>query len=136
MERLRIAAMAALVALATPALAQDLEPDPVLALGERLYRECRDCHQIGPGARSRVGPHLNGVIGRQAGALEDFRYSPGMRASGASGLVWTEQNLDRYLRNPRVVVPRTSMAFAGLRSEEERAALIAYLAIMGAGGEP
>jgi cytochrome c2 len=134
MRRL-VAALALMLASTGTAASQDVADDPVLDQGAQLFGACRDCHQIGPGARSRVGPHLNGVIGRPAGSLEDFRYSPGMRAIGASGLVWTEANLDRYLRNPRVVVPRTSMAYAGLRDDAERAALIAYIAAAGAATE-
>ncbi len=96
--------------------------------GEALFRECRACHQIGPRAKDRVGPHLNDLIGRPAAAHAGFRYSKPMRQAAEDGLVWTAETLDTFLTNPRAMVPGTRMTFAGARRAEDRADLIAYLA--------
>jgi cytochrome c len=103
-------------------------PDPALvAAGEAAFRQCRSCHAVGPGARNGTGPALNGVFGRQAGRVAGFRYSPQMTAAGEAGLVWTAETLDAFLENPSALIPRNRMAFRGVRSADERAALIAYL---------
>ena len=110
---------------AAPAMAQDAgDPDR----GERSFRKCQACHQVGEDAVSRAGPHLNDILGRQAGVLEDFNYSPAMVTAGEEGLVWDEEDIDAFIENPRAHVPGTKMAFAGIRNEGERADLIAYLA--------
>jgi cytochrome c len=92
--------------------------------GADAFRKCMACHQVGPSARNGVGPVLNGSIGRPAGTHPGYNYSAAMRNSG---LVWDEQTLTRYLRAPREVVPGTRMAFAGLKDDQELAAVIAYL---------
>jgi cytochrome c len=103
-------------------------PDPALVdAGEKVFRKCRACHQVGPDAKNRVGPHLNGVIGRAAGALEGFAYSSAMAEKGAAGTIWTPDALDAFLADPKAFVPGTKMAFAGLNSAEDRAAVVAYL---------
>lgn len=114
----------------TAAMAQDAEQ------GERVFRKCKACHQLGPDAAHRVGPVLNGIVGRQAGTLEDFSYSRAMEEKAAEGLVWTEEDLDAFLTKPREFMDGTAMAFAGLRKEEDRQNVIAYLATFGAEGEP
>jgi cytochrome c2 len=128
-----------LCAFAAPALAQDSEAQEdaqaetqeldaeLVAQGEGLWRQCRACHQIGEDAQNRVGPHLNDVIGRTAGGLEGFRYSPAMVEAGEEGLVWDAETLDPFLENPRDKVPGTSMVFAGLRQEGQRTAMIEFL---------
>jgi cytochrome c2 len=113
-------------ALAAPAVAQEID-EALAAEGERVWRQCQACHQIGEGAQHRVGPHLNGVIGRQAGTQEGFRYSQAMIRAGEDGLVWDEQTLEDYLENPRAKVPGTSMAFAGLRQAEQRDAVVEFM---------
>lgn len=112
---------------AAPALAQD----DLAAEGEQVFKRCAACHQVGPEAKNRVGPELNGIIGRTAGTLEGFSYSKAMVEAGAGGLVWDEETLDAYLANPKGMVKGTKMAFAGLKSEEDRQAVIAYLAAQG-----
>jgi S-disulfanyl-L-cysteine oxidoreductase SoxD len=102
--------------------------DPALfAEGERAWRQCASCHRVGEGARNGTGPALNGIFGQQAGMVEGFRYSPQMSAAGTEGLVWTAETLDAFLENPAASIPRNRMSFRGVRSPEERAALIAYL---------
>jgi cytochrome c2 len=121
-----LAAGALALLMAAPAGAQEIDEE-LAAQGERVWRQCQACHQVGEGAQNRVGPHLNGVIGRQAGSLEGFRYSGAMVEAGEGGLVWEEQALEDYLENPRAKVPGTSMAFAGLRNPDDRDAVVEYI---------
>ena len=95
--------------------------------GKALYAQCKRCHQVGDGAKHRIGPQLNDLFGRAAGSLDDFRYSRAMRAAGSGGLVWTADTLDAFLANPRAVVPRTRMSFAGMKQEDDRAKLLDWL---------
>ncbi len=104
------------------ALAQDA------AAGQRVFNQCRACHTIEQGGRNGIGPNLHGVVGRRAASVEGFRYSAPMRAKGEQGWTWTEENLRPYLHNPREVVPGTTMAFPGLRSDQQVNDVIAYLA--------
>lgn len=103
-----------------------LDPAMVEA-GERAFRQCRSCHQVGDGARNGTGPTLNGVVGSVAGQVDGFRYSPAFVEKAEEGHVWTEESLDAFLENPRDYIKRNRMAFRGVRDAEERAALIAYL---------
>ncbi|MDH3265148.1 MAG: cytochrome c family protein, partial [Paracoccaceae bacterium] len=108
--------------------AAEAAPDPELvAAGEGVFRQCRACHKVGEGARNGTGPALNGILGGPAGAVEGFRYSPAAQQAAEGGLVWTAENLDAYLEKPREFMAGTRMSFAGLRKEEDRAAVIAYL---------
>ncbi len=118
-----VAAMAAICCIASSARAAEGDP----AAGETVYKKCKICHQIGEGAKNQVGPEQNGVVGRKAGTAEGFNYSPAMKEAGEKGLVWTEENLDKYLENPKEFVPKNKMAFVGLKSEKDRADVIAYL---------
>lgn len=95
--------------------------------GQDLYRQCRACHQIGAGAKNLVGPQLNGIVGRKAGAIEGFSYSAANKDAGTKGLVWSEETLLKYLAEPLVFMPGTKMAYAGLKDEGDRKDLVAYL---------
>jgi cytochrome c len=95
--------------------------------GAEVFKKCRACHDLGPAAQNKVGPVLNGIIGRKAGTIEGFPYSDANRAAGAKGLVWTEDVLFKYLENPLVFMKGTKMAFAGLRDPQDRKDVIAYL---------
>ncbi|WP_444464207.1 c-type cytochrome [Rhodobacter capsulatus] len=96
--------------------------------GATLFaRNCTACHQIGEGAKNRVGPRLNGVFGRRAGSVPDFAYSKAMARMGADGLVWTLETLDPYIDNPKALVSGTRMAFKGLHDAKARADLLAFL---------
>ncbi len=95
--------------------------------GAELYQQCKRCHQVGQGAEHRIGPHLNGVFGRQAGSVEGFTYSRALREAGANGLVWTGQTLDAFLSGPATVVPQSRMSFDGLSAADDRANLLAWL---------
>jgi len=91
--------------------------------GEKLFEECRACHAVEPGA-SGVGPDLHGVIGRKAGAREDFRYSPALKKSG---ITWSPQTLNAYIADPQKVVPANRMPYAGMPEAKDRADLVDYL---------
>jgi cytochrome c len=91
--------------------------------GEKLFGECAACHTTQPGAPT-VGPDLHGVLGRKAGSLESFRFSPAMKRSG---ITWTLQALDAYVADPQKAVPQNRMPYAGMPDARDRADLIAYL---------
>lgn len=115
---------AVLIALAPLARAQDA------AAGQRVFNQCRACHATASGAKSTLGPNLFGVAGRTAGTLDGFRYSANMKEKGAAGLVWTEETLPPYITNPKQVVPSGSMAFVGIRNEQQVKDVVAYLATL------
>ena len=95
--------------------------------GAEVFKKCRACHDVGPTAKNKVGPLLNGILGRPAGSIEGFNYSEANKAAGAKGLVWSEEVMLKYLENPISYMPGTKMAFAGLKDERDRLDLIAYL---------
>ncbi len=120
-----------------PALALLFVFDSAVASGEEIgnaergatlfARDCAACHQIGEGAANRVGPQLNGIFGRRAGAMAGFAYSRSMARIGSDGLTWTLQTLDVYIENPKSLVSGTRMSYRGMPDEADRAALLAYL---------
>lgn len=95
--------------------------------GAKVFKKCKACHMVGADAKNRVGPHLNGVFGRKAAGLEDYKYSKSMKRAGADGLVWTEETMDAFFENPKSLVSKTKMSFKGLKKEKDRANLLAYL---------
>ena len=97
------------------------------ANAEQIYKRCRACHQVGDSAKNAVGPLLNNIVGRTAGSVEGFNYSNANKEAGTKGLVWTEENLSNYLTNPAAFMPKNKMAFAGLKNEQDRKDVIAYL---------
>ena len=96
--------------------------------GEKVFRKCKACHAVGEGADNKVGPMLNGIVGRQMAAVDGFGYSDGLMEKGAAGEVWTPAELSAFLEKPRDYVKGTKMSFAGLRKDDDRADVIAYLA--------
>ncbi len=107
---------------ATAAADYEITGDP--AQGERVFTRCRACHSVEPD-QNLVGPTLNNVLGREAGAVEGFNYSPVM---AEADLVWSPENLHAYLEAPNEFLPGNRMIFPGLPSEEDRANVIAFLA--------
>ncbi|MCZ4262518.1 c-type cytochrome [Limimaricola sp. G21655-S1] len=107
-------------------------PDPELvAAGERVFKKCAACHQVGDNAKNRSGPQLNGIVGRTAGTVEGFRYSGALEEAGADGLVWDHESLAGFLADPRAYLKGTKMSFAGLRSDEDITAITAFLEAQG-----
>lgn len=92
--------------------------------GERQFAKCKACHTVEKGGRNGTGPNLYGLIGRGVGAIDSFNYSGALSENTA---VWTWELLDQWLTSPKNTFPGTSMAFAGIRKEEQRADLLAYL---------
>jgi len=102
-----------------------------LKRGQLLYLTCKGCHDLQAGVPHKVGPNLHGVVGRRAGTSEGFRYS---EALAQSGIVWTPETLDGFLRQPGAMVRGNGMAFAGIADDADRASLIAWMLANGAGG--
>jgi cytochrome c len=117
MRHLVFALAAALIASA-PAHAQDA------ASGEKVFAQCRACHQVGDNAKNAVGPVLNGLFGRKAGSVEGYSYSA---ANKNSGITWDEATFAQYIKDPRAKIPGTKMVFAGVKDEQKVKDLIAYL---------
>lgn len=111
------------------ALAMPAHADGDIDAGKKVFRKCQACHMVGEDAKAKVGPHLNDLLGRTAGTAENFggKYSKAMVEAGENGLVWTEDVLMEYLIKPREYVKGTKMAFTGLKDEEDRADVIAYI---------
>ena len=124
MKKLIAATM--LIATSTGAsLAQDVEK------GANVFKQCQACHSIGPGAKNKVGPELNGLDGRAAGTVPNFNYSD---ANRNSRVVWNEENFKAYVKYPRAFVPDTKMIFPGLKDQQQVNDLWAYVKQFDAGG--
>jgi cytochrome c len=115
-----LTATAWLVLFAAPALSQ-AAPN---MHGKLLFLRCASCHSIGNSGGARIGPNLQGVVGRKAGSLPGYSYSAAMKAQN---FVWDDATLDRWLTDPNAVVPGTAMAFGGIANSDDRKAIIAYL---------
>ena len=102
------------------------------AAGEKVFAQCRACHQVGENAKNAVGPVLNGLFGRPAGTVEGYNYSP---ANKNSGITWDEAVFREYIQNPRAKIPGTKMVYAGLKDEQRINDLVAYLKQFNAQGQ-
>ena len=117
MKPVVIAALA-LLACSLPAQAQDA------AAGEKVFVQCRACHQVGETAKNGVGPVLNGLFGRHSGSVEGYNYS---EANKNSGITWDEATFAKYIKDPKGVIPGTKMVFAGLSADADITDLTAFL---------
>ena len=95
-----------------------------MAHGEKVFKKCSACHMIAADGKNKIGPNLWGVIGRTAGAIDDYNYSKAMKAYAKE---WTFEEMNSYLIKPQAYIKGTKMAFAGLRKEKDRASVILYL---------
>lgn len=102
-----------------------------VAAGEKVFKKCKACHMVGEGAKNRVGPTLNGIVGSKSAMIEGYKYSKAMKSAE---LTWDEETLTLYLANPRKTVKGTKMAFAGLKKDADLANVIAYLSQFDAEG--
>lgn len=100
-----------------------------VAAGEQVFKQCLPCHSIGPGAKNKVGPPLNGLDGRHSGMAEGYSYSA---ANKNSGVTWNEATFKEYVVDPRAKIPGTKMIFPGINDEKKVANLWAYLKQFGA----
>ncbi|WP_398483744.1 c-type cytochrome [Tardiphaga sp.] len=128
MTKLTFGALIAVTASAISsfALAQDV------AAGKSSFNKCLACHAVGENAKNKVGPELNGLNGRKAGAAAGYSYSD---ANKNSGLTWDEATFKDYIKDPKAKIPGTKMAFAGIKKESEINDLWAFLAQFGADGK-
>jgi cytochrome c len=126
--RREVIAVMAMLAVAAPAMA-DTDLDARLAAanlkrGQLLYMVCKACHDVEAGLPHKVGPNLHGTFGRKAGTAEGFKYTD---ALVKSGIVWTPETMDAWLKQPGALVPGNGMAFAGIANDDDRASLVAWL---------
>jgi cytochrome c len=124
--RFLVPSAALLLAGLGPTQAQDA------AVGEKVFAQCRACHQVGETAKNAVGPVLNGLFGRKAGTVEGYAYSP---ANKNSGLTWDEATFRDYIKDPRAKIPGTKMIYAGVKDEQRVTDLVAYLKQFDAAGK-
>jgi len=117
MRKLLIAATMA-VAGAGVAGAQDL------TAGATSYKKCVTCHDVGPTAKNKVGPLLNGLDGRKSGTIAGYNYS---EANKSSGIAWSEATFLEYIKDPKARIPGTKMIFPGIKNEGEAKSLWAFI---------
>ena len=108
---------------------ETLDISALLALGtvdhgKKVFKKCSACHSIKKGGRNNIGPALYNVLGRNMGALEDYKYSKALVAFGKD---WTFQEMNSFLIKPASYIKGTKMAFAGLKKEKDRASVILYM---------
>lgn len=114
-----------LAASAGTALAQDV------AAGETQFKKCLACHAIGPDAKNKVGPFLNGLDGRKSGTVPGFSYSD---ANKNSGITWGKDVFVEYIKDPKAKIPGTKMVFPGIKEAKDAGDLWAYIAQFKADG--
>ncbi|WP_423878158.1 copper-containing nitrite reductase [Bradyrhizobium sp.] len=125
-----IAASAPVQGIATPdnepkkAVADTTGPQGDAVAGRQVFKKCQACHSLEPG-KTVLGPSLSGIVGRKSGAEPDFNYSPAMKQAA---LTWDAATLDAYLMDPQKIVPGNRMPFPGLKTDQDRKDLIAFLA--------
>ena len=107
-----------------------------ISAGERVARRCASCHTFDSGMADGTGPHLWGVLGRAVAAVDGFNYSGAMQEYGETTADWHYENLYNFLESPRRYIPGTAMSFAGLRDQEDRINLIAYMHEQGSSDMP
>lgn len=121
LPRVLVAAATLLSVLATPAFA---DGDPVK--GAKVFKKCKACHTAEE-AKNKVGPHLVGIVDRPVASIEGFKYSKAMTEFSADGKVWDVETLSIYLKKPKALVKKSSMAFAGLKKEADIENIVVYL---------
>ena len=95
-----------------------------LAAGATSFKKCAPCHDVGPTAKNKVGPVLNGLDGRKSGSVAGYSYSD---ANKGSGITWNDASFLEYIKDPKAKIPNTKMTFAGIKNEDEAKNLWASL---------
>ena len=121
MKKSMTLALALLASLSGAALA---EGDA--AKGEKVFNKCKACH-VADAETNKIGPHLKGLIGRNVASLPEYKYSESMLEFAKANPIWDDALFLKYIENPKALVPKTKMVFPGLKKEDERADLLAYL---------
>lgn len=121
-----IVVLGAVIVATTSAQAQDV------AAGEKVFVQCKACHQVGETAKNGVGPMLNGLFGRKAGTIEGFSYTS---ANKNSGITWDEATFRDYIKDPKAKIPGTKMVFPGLKDPKQVDDIIAFLKQFDASGK-
>ena len=128
MKKVVVLAALGFVAMAGQAFAAGNAGD-----GEKVFNKCKACHAVGEGAANKVGPELNGIVGRPKASIAAYTgYSAGLKAKGGD---WTEADLTTWLKNPKAYVADTKMSFVGLNKDQDIEDVIAYLGQFGADGK-
>jgi cytochrome c len=122
----------AIALLATLAMTHGARAAGDAAAGEQVFKKCLPCHSIGPGAKNKVGPELNGLNGRHSGSAPGYSYSA---ANKNSGITWNHEIFEAYIKDPRGKIPGTKMIFPGIKNEKEIDNLWAYLSQFGPDGK-
>nr|WP_245198080.1 cytochrome c family protein [Jiella mangrovi] len=103
-----------------------LAGDP--AAGEKVFNKCKACHAVGEGAKNKIGPELNGILGEKIAAVDGYSFSSALKSYAEEHPTWTVEELKAWLADPRAVAPGTKMSFPGLKNEADIDNVIAYLA--------
>jgi len=96
------------------------------SLGEKVFEQCKACHSTNSNTHD-IGPGLGGVLNRKIGSIGDYRYSKALRSANGS---WNKETLNTFIENPQAAFPGNRMPYSGLNNQEERLALIDYLATL------
>jgi cytochrome c len=128
---MKTSSLIVLLALTATPLPAFADGDPVA--GAKAFKACQACH-VATEAKNKVGPHLQGVVGRPIASIAGYKYSPAMTEFG-QGKVWDEATLSQYLKAPKAVVKGTKMAYAGVKKDEDLVNIIAYLKDPAAAGQ-
>src|SRR5215211_1762040 len=113
------------IAIAAVVISTGAAPAQDAGAGAASFRKCQPCHDVGPEAKNKLGPKLNGLEGRNAGTIEGFDYT---EANKNSGITWSDETFKEYIKDPRAKIPGTKMVFPGIKDEKEAGDLWAYLA--------
>ena len=125
MKKALLIAMAAAFTIAVSG--QALAGDPVK--GKKVANKCKSCHDFTDKKKNKVGPYMWAIVGKPAGQVPGYKFSKA-HMKKAADIVWDAATMDKYLENPRKMIPGNKMAFAGLKKAEDRANLIAYMATL------
>ena len=128
------AAAAAPAAAAGETQTASLSGDP--EAGKSVFRKCQACHAVGPDAKNKIGPALNGIVGEKIALVEGYSFSSALQGYAKDHPIWTPEELSQWLAGPAKLVPGTKMSFPGLNKPEDIANVIAYLNTFGEDGQP